>query len=74
MIKFLILYIYYVFSRMISRTSSSKNIKEILVKFKEVEDNIAELRNENELLHRKNNVRIDEIEKKLEKLIMVIYQ
>jgi len=59
---------------MISRTSSSKNIKEILVKFKEVEDNIAELRNENELLHKKNNVRIDEIEKKLEKLIMVIYQ
>ena len=74
MINFLVLYIYYVFSRMISRTSSSKNIKEILVKFKEVEDNIAELRNENELLHRKNNVRIDEIEKKLEKLIMVIYQ
>ena len=63
MIIFLVLYIYYVFSRMISRTSSSKNIKEILVKFKEVEDNIAELRNENELLHRKNNVRIDEIEK-----------
>ena len=74
MINFLVLYIYYVFSRMISRTSSSKNIKEILVKFKEVEDNIAELRNENELLHKKNNVRIDEIERKLEKLIMVIYQ
>jgi hypothetical protein len=53
MINFLVLYIYYVFSRMISRTSSSKNIKEILIKFKEVEDNIAELRNENELLHRK---------------------
>ena len=74
MINFLVLYIYYVFSRMISRTSSSKNIKEILVKFKEVEDNIAELRNENELLHKKNIVRIDEIERKLEKLIMIIYQ
>ena len=55
-------------------SGTSKNIKEILVKFKELEDNIIDLKKDNELLHKKNNVRIDEIERKLERLIMVIYQ